>query len=134
MNSVVDFFSITGEKQAFGETIFITRYGDPTRCVYCEEFGHKKSDCKKYQLICKECGKRGHTLCTMAHKIAEEEEENEIDVENDEAKIEEKKPTTENGSSQASSSVVLTQQQTSSEVNNSNRSKAASYKNDKNNL
>ena len=129
INNKVDFISITGKQQAFGETIFITRYGDPVWCVYCEEFGHKKSDCKKYQQICKECGKRGHTVCTMAHKIAVEEEENEIDVEDDEAKIEEKKKTTENGSSQATTSTVLTQKQESIELKNSIKSEETSNKN-----
>ncbi len=59
-----------------------------------------KLDCKKFQQICNQCCKRGDTVCTMAHKIAVEEEDNEIDVDDDEAKIEENSEK-ENGTSQA---------------------------------
>lgn len=117
MSSSVNFLSITGKKEVFGETIFITCYGDPIRCVYCEEFGHKKLDCKKFKQICNQCGKRGHTVCTMAHKIAVEEEDNEIDVDDDEAKIEENSEK-ESGTSQAITPITLTQQKVSSETTN----------------
>jgi hypothetical protein len=115
INHSINFNSITGKKQICGETLFITKYGDPIRCTFCEEFGHKKSICQKYSLKCTECGKRGHdkNQCTMAHKIATDEEIIEIDVDqDDEAQIE--------VNTQTSKSISLTQQQNSNnQVNKS---------------
>jgi hypothetical protein len=91
INSMINYQTITGKQKICGETLFITKYGDPIRCTFCEEFGHKKSECSKFNLKCTECGKRGHAQqnCTMANKIATEEEENQIDIDqDDEAQIE----------------------------------------------
>ena len=132
INNSVKFLSITGKKQAFGETIFITRYGDQMRCAFCEEFGHKKSDCGKYKQICNQCGKRGHTVCTMAHKIATEEEDIEIDIHDDEA-INEEKLTLEKekGNSQANTLTLTTKPPNTSETTNSKQPKATSNANNK---
>jgi len=82
-NSNIDLGHLTGKKVLYGETMFITCYGDPIRCIYCSEFGHKKAECKKFKQICDDCGKRGHSKCTMATKINNANEE-EIDYEDSE--------------------------------------------------
>ena len=76
----INFPALTGRKKFYGETAFITCYGDKIRCIYCEEFGHKKVECTKYKLICSTCNKRGHNICTIAKKIEEPIEDINIDI------------------------------------------------------
>jgi hypothetical protein len=84
-NHNIDFSNLTGKKELYGEKMFITCYGDPIRCIYCSEFGHKKAECSKFNSICSDCRKRGHLKCTMATKLNSNEEEidhEDEDVEN----------------------------------------------------
>ena len=82
-NHSIDFRNLTGKKELYGEQMFITCYGDPIRCIYCSEFGHKKAECVKFNSICADCGKRGHSKCTMATKLNKNSNEDEIDYEED---------------------------------------------------
>ena len=77
----INFQELTGRKKFFNEISFITCYGDDVRCIYCEQFGHKKIDCAKYKLICPSCNKRGHDKCNLAKKIETEREDIDIEVE-----------------------------------------------------
>ena len=82
-NSNIDFSNLTGKKELYGEKMFITMYGDPIRCIYCSEFGHKKAECSKFRAICIDCGKRGHLKCTMATIVNGNSNEEEIDHEDE---------------------------------------------------
>lgn len=62
--------TLTGVKFISGQKLFISRYGEPPKCFFCQSTSHMKEHCEKFKLICKDCGKRGHEICTMATKLA----------------------------------------------------------------
>jgi hypothetical protein len=76
---------LTGIKTIANQKLLITRYGDPVKCIFCLNKGHKRSECEKYNSICQECGKRGHTKCSFASKLTPQVDEyDEDDIETDE--------------------------------------------------
>lgn len=61
------------------EKLFITRYGEEPKCLYCNQHGHVKKTCPKFNIICVNCGKKGHDKCTMATKIMNNEHVEDFD-------------------------------------------------------
>ena len=61
--------TVVGRRDVNGVEVLISMYGAQEKCLYCEEPGHKKQDCPKWKLVCKDCSKRGHAECTMASKL-----------------------------------------------------------------
>jgi hypothetical protein len=79
----VQFDELTGKKVISNNKLFITRYGAPPICLFCDDHGHYKKDCHKFKMICKDCNRRGHLECTMATRInkkVQEEVEDDCDV------------------------------------------------------
>jgi hypothetical protein len=80
----VDLTQLTGVRAIFGQKVFVTRYGEGVRCLFCNEFGHIKMACPKYSLICPTCNKRGHSVCTQATKLVAniigEEHDDDVDI------------------------------------------------------
>jgi hypothetical protein len=68
----INFYQLTGKQLIGTELVFIIKYGDGTRCTYCEKFGHEKKSCEVFKMKCKTCGKRGHIVCSYANKASSE--------------------------------------------------------------
>jgi hypothetical protein len=63
--------------------ILITLYGDLPLCLFCNEKGHIKNQCEKFKTICPTCNKRGHSVCSMASKISNSNQTEDIEEDND---------------------------------------------------
>jgi hypothetical protein len=68
-NNSISFKERTGKQIINNEKYFITRYGDEVICLFCNEYGHVKADCKLFNTRCLTCNNRGHSKCTMATMI-----------------------------------------------------------------
>jgi hypothetical protein len=77
---------LTGKKQIDDKTtIFIIRFGEEKRCLYCNDYGHIKKDCAVYKKSCTKCKGRGHleNECSLAHIVRVETEDIDVGVENE---------------------------------------------------
>ena len=54
----IDLCSLTGVKNIAGQKIFIIRYGEEVRCLFCNNPGHEKKNCEKLKLKCPTCNKK----------------------------------------------------------------------------
>ena len=75
-----------GLQKVDGEDALFQISGAPPKCLYCKTFGHMRKECPKLKTKCSKCNKTGHesSSCTIANRIASDNNANSALQENDE--------------------------------------------------
>ena len=71
-NKVLD---LIGKNLIKGQNALISLAGHPPKCLYCKEFGHLRSECRKIKEFCQKCRRLGHLAdkCTLATRITSQQ-------------------------------------------------------------